>query len=369
MKKVLHVITGLNDGGAEGVLARLCVNDHDLQHVVVSLMDGGKYKDLLELKGIRCLSLNMSRGTFSIRAFINLVKIIKREKPYIVQTWMYHADLYGGLAAKIAGCKNIYWGVRHSNLSAEVNSKKTLLVIKICSYLSRVVPQKVIYCAEKAKEVHEDFGYVKSSAVVRNGYDVKRFKLADDKLNTYFDIDKKTPLIGFVARWDPQKDHVNLLKATQIVRNVVPNVKCILVGSNCDSNNQELVNLIEKLGLDNSIILLGPQDNIPRVMNSLDLHVLSSCGEAFPNVVAEAMACGTPCVVTDVGDAKSIVGNTGWVVPVRDSKALANSILMAIKEKENNAISWQSRRLNCRSRIVEEFSLPIMISAFHEVWL
>lgn len=134
-----------------------------------------------------------------------------------------------------------------------------------------------------------------------------------------------------------------------------------------DIQNADIQRQIQGEGVSDSVRLLGAHDNIPALMNALDIHVLSSLGESFPNVIAEAMACGTPCVTTDVGDASLIVGDTGWIVPPRDSAALESAIGSAIKallEKDQ----WQQRRAACRLRIQENFSLEKMCSAYRQVW-
>ena len=112
----LHIITGLNDGGAEAVLYRLCHHDQANQHHVVSLSGSGKYGPMLEALGVLVTTLNMSPGRPSPLAFIRLVRLMRREKPDVVQTWMYHGDLFGGLAARAAGIPSVVWGIRHTTL-------------------------------------------------------------------------------------------------------------------------------------------------------------------------------------------------------------------------------------------------------------
>jgi glycosyltransferase involved in cell wall biosynthesis len=169
-----------------------------------------------------------------------------------------------------------------------------------------------------------------------------------------------------VSRYDPQKDHANLLKALSILRQKNIEFRCALVGKHIDDSNKELTFLIKKLELDSNILLLGSRSDIPTVMNGLDLHVLASSSEGFPNVVAEAMACGTPCVVTDVGDASFIVGDTGWVVPPRDSQRLADTIELAIKE--SNRSGWVTRSIAARQRIEKNFSIDNMIRNYNAIW-
>jgi glycosyltransferase involved in cell wall biosynthesis len=173
-----------------------------------------------------------------------------------------------------------------------------------------------------------------------------------------------------VGRFDPQKDHPNLLGALAELKGKGHAVRCALVGKGLDRANASLMGSITGFGLspDRELLLLGQRNDISTVMNALDIHLLSSAyGEAFPNVLAEAMACGTPCVTTDVGDAALIVGETGWVVPPRDSKSLAHSIRSAIKLSQDQP-GWKVRQMACRKRIDTEFSIERMVCAYRDVW-
>jgi len=180
-------------------------------------------------------------------------------------------------------------------------------------------------------------------------------------------VDPNTKLIGTVGRYDPQKDHANLLRSLAILRSRDINIRCVLIGSNLDLDNKELITQIHDLNLVKTVILLGRRTDISTVMSALDIHVLPSAyGEAFPNVVAEAMACETPCVVTDVGDAAYIVGDTGWIVPPRDAKALANAIDLALEQRQKG--QWRQRCHSARQRIQTYFGIEKMISSYHELW-
>ena len=144
--------------------------------------------------------------------------------------------------------------------------------------------------------------------------------------------------------------------------------KVILVGNDLTEDNKELQSLIIDNDCSRYILSLGRRRDIPSVMNGFDLFVLSSSSEAFPNVLNEAMACGTPCVTTDVGDAALIIGGTGWVVPPKDPQALANAMFAAMEEKKNSPQAWQARKQACRQRIVDNFSIEKMVSGYHNVW-
>ncbi len=372
MKKIVHVITGLNDGGAEAVLYRLCITDKSCHHVVISLMGAGKYGSLLKGAGIELYCLNMRQGRISLSSLWRLFLILLQEKPRVVQTWMYHADLIGGVIARLAGVKNIFWGVHHTTLVKGESKRSTILVAKLNAFLSRFVPEKIIYCAERSRELQESLGFKQSKGVVvPNGYNTNDFQPSEEARSRFREslgVEDDVFLIGHVGRFSPYKDYPSLLKAFSALSVPGDNVKIVLVGTGLDWDNKNLLDLIP-VGVDDSqVLLLGRKNDIPCVMNGLDLFVLSSVSEAFPNVLNEAMACGTPCVTTDVGDAAFIVGGTGWVVPPRESQALASAIMQALDEKESNNWAWLQRKKDCRERVVEYFSIEKMVGSYRRVW-
>lgn len=366
---ILHVITGLGDGGAEAVLYRLCIADRHRVHRVVSLMEDGKYGPLLRQAGVKVCCLGMPQGRLTLTGLWRLWRLLRSEPPALVQTWMYHADLVGGVLARLAGVRRVFWGVHHSTLQPGKSRRSTLLVARLNALLSRWVPAGIVCCAETAAAVHRSLGYAAARiTVIPNGYELERFKpdpLARQRLRAQWG---EGALIGMVGRFDPQKDHDNLLHALALVRRSDPGVRCVLVGRGLDEANAVLLALLERHGLHGQVLLLGQRDDVPAVMNALDLHVLSSLSEAFPNVLAEAMACGTPCVTTDVGDAGLIVGDTGWVVPPADAHALAQAILAALQMRTAAADAWQRRRNAARSRVATRFGLERMVSNYHAVW-
>lgn len=368
--KVIHVITGLNDGGAEAVLYRLCKHDNSNKHHVVSLSTLGKYGPILKALGVKVAAFNISPSQPSMISFCRLVRLLRAERPDVVQTWMYHGDLVGGVAARLAGIKKIVWSVRHGTLDPNKTKSKTILVVKCLAKLSRWVPAKIVVCAQSAIDVHGSLGYDKRKMVfIPNGYDLAKFKLAPEAKREFqarFLQDIAVPVIGMVGRFHPHKDHANLIAALAILnqRNIA--FYCLLVGTGMDQSNSELNEWIYARGLYQSVVLLGQRTDIPLIMNSLDVHVLSSAAEGFPNVVAEAMACGAPCVVTDVGDAAEIVGDTGWVVPSNDPDALADAIELALMEMGGN--HWASQCDKARARIEYNFSIGQMVAAYNAVW-
>lgn len=371
--RVLHIITGLGQGGAESVLFRLATYpEANVEHVVVSLTDEGIYGERLRAAGVAVHVLGMKRGRVSLGGFLALRALVAAERPDAVQTWMYHADLIGGLAARLAGVRAIAWGIRNSGEHLERSSRSARMVLRACALLSGRIPKAIVCAAQKSAERHADKGYDRARMVViANGYDLSRYAPnaeARSRVRAQWGVPQDVPAIGCVARWDPLKDHANLLRAiAALVRDGRDaGLRCVLIGRGMETDNAELGALVDKLGLRDRLVLAGPSDDVPAAMNGLDLHVLSSCAEGFPNVVAEAMACGVYCVVTEVGDAAYIVGDAGVVVPPEQPEALARGIETALREV---AARGRERAGEAgRARVLENFDIARMVQSYIAVW-
>jgi glycosyltransferase involved in cell wall biosynthesis len=250
----------------------------------------------------------------------------------------------------------------------------TIWISRLLAKLSFWLPARIIVCSERAIEVHEKLGFSRSKMrFVPNGFDLASFSSNQKDGNTIraeLDLRSDVLLIGTVARYDPQKDHSNLLGALSILREKENRIRCLLVGTNLDEDNLILVEQIRGFGLEDVVILAGRRTDVPAVMSALDLHILPSAyGEAFPNVVAEAMSCETPCVATDVGDSAYIIGHTGWVVPPCDAGALATAIEKALKERlQSDQTRWRQRCFSAKKRIEQLFDIKKMITGYKKVW-
>lgn len=369
--KILHVITGLSDGGAEAVLYRLIARDPVGTHHIISLTDEGKYGVRLRDAGVQVTVLGMPRGRISLRGFYRMWRVMLSTRPDAVQTWMYHADLLGGIAAWLARVP-VVWGIRNTILAPDRSARSTIWVAGLCARLSRWLPEKIVVCAAAAMSAHKAIGYdARRMVVIPNGYDVSRFSpdaLARRQIREQWGIADNVPLLGMVARFDPYKDHANLIAALARLHARGLEFRGVLIGTGVDPENKTLMHQIASSGLYEKVRLLGPLDNIPAVMNALDLHVLSSSAEAFPNVLAEAMACGTPCVATDVGDAAAILGDTGWLVPSSNPTALADAIEVALADWAHQE-QWLDRQRRCRQRICDEYALEKMVERYQEIWM
>lgn len=367
--KVIHIISGLSRGGAERALSNLVLHDKNNTHRVVVFKDYNFFGEMLIRSGISVYSLGLGHNTSYLKAIFKLYKYIQKVNPDVVQTWMFHADLFGGLIAKVAGIKKIFWGVRAANI--KLLRYPTRIIVLFSSIFSYVIPKKIICCGFQAKNTMSSNLYSKGKlTVIHNGCDTNYFS----NLGAVYgraELDSKILqqdcLVGFFGRWDIYKDIPNLLSALKITIDNDIKIKCLFAGIGLDNDNKKLCDDIDLKGLSKNIILLGERDDIPELMRGIDINILPSISEGFPNVLVESLACGTPCIATDVGDSSVILGDTGWLVPHSNPHALANALIEASTEL-NNKENWVLRKKQCRDRVIENFSINKMVSNYIDIW-
>lgn len=331
MPRVMHVIGGLEVGGAEMALYRLVTattgGESTYTHAVVSLTPDGPMGQRLRDSGIELTTFDFRKAP--LRHFFDLLTLLRRSRPDIVQTWMYHADMLGGLAARLSGIRNVIWGIRTSELTAG-SSRATIAVRAACAWLSRWVPHTIVCVAEAARETHMHAGYEPGRmVVVPNGFDLSRLTASDEQISrmrAQCGFGTKHLVIGTLGRFNFSKDQQNFVRAAGELAQQHENVRFLMVGRNLDANNAELIRWIGQTGHADRFVLLGERADVPTCLGAMDIFCLSSRNEGFPNVVGEAMALARPCVVTDVGDAAMLVGDTGVVVPRENSTALARGM-------------------------------------------
>jgi len=337
---------------------------------VVSLTSEGSLTARIRELGVPVYALGARRGVPDPRTITRLIRRLRMSRPEVVQTWMYHADLIGGLAAKLTGSIPVAWNIRQSNLDPEHSKRLTIWVAKICARLSRWLPTRIVCCSDAAARIHREMGYAEDKMVViPNGFDIVGFKPDRDarvSVRSELRISEDDPVIGLVARFDPQKDHRTFVEAASILARRLPRARFVLCGDGVTWDNQKLVRWIDDAGIRGRVYLLGRRDDVTRLLNSFDVATLSSAyGEGFPNVVGEAMACGVPCVVTDVGDSAWIVGDTGRVVPIRDPEALADGWRALV---EAGCEARQMLGARARARIVEQFDLEAIAGRYAKLY-
>lgn len=373
-KKIVHVIIGLTAGGAELMLERLILNSskhhQQFEHSVISLTNLDIVGPKLQKQGIQVHSLGMtSLGTLPLTLF-KLRNLIKKIKPDVVQTWMYHADLLGGLAAKSLGIKKIIWGIRNT----ELNTSKSLsrrAITQLCSKLSYSIPSHIVCVANTAMQTHvKQGGYDQSKMIViPNGFDTNRFKPDETQRNTLrgkLNINPDELVIGSIGRFDPVKNHANFIKACIKLLEEGFKFKVLLAGRDVDLKNPTISKLFKDASLQEYFIFLGEITDTPSFYNAIDIFCLCSTTEGFPNVLGEAMACAKVCLTTDAGDAWLILADNGF----RINSTRSSDIATALESKVlNNTINHLNDISNsARKSIIENYAIDTIISKFEDLY-
>lgn len=372
--KVMHVVTSLDVGGAETVLARLAAGDAAgaVSHSVTSLKPGGVLRPRLEADGIPVRDLGIERNRDAPGGLARLAAAIRDARPAVVHSWLYHADLLATLALALSGRRRatrLIWGVRCSDMDMRRYARGSRLVLTLLPRLSRRT-DLVLCNAEAGRAVHERLGYRPARwRVVPNGVDLERFRLRPDEraaVRAELGLGDGHFVVGMCARVDPMKDHATFVKAAAAFAGTAPEARFVLIGAGTGEPGSALERTIAAAGLSGRFVRLGLREDIPRLYAAFDVATLSSAfGEGFPNVLAEAMACGVPCAATDVGDGAAIVGDTGLVVPPGDPEALAAAWTQLRSEGRD---ARAARGAEARRRIAERYSLAAMIDAYRTLY-
>jgi glycosyltransferase involved in cell wall biosynthesis len=376
--KVLHIITTLEIGGAECMLLRLLeagARDKS-EPSVLSLMDPNSATVgtlASQIAGLRVpvATLGLAQGRPSPAGSWRLCRSVRAAAPDLLQGWMYH----GSLAATIGGWSlpqrsPVLWNIRHSVHDLALEKPLTRLIIRLSARLSHL-PQAIIYNSRVSAAQHLRLGFDASGAVViPNGFDGTRFRPRPEaraRLRAELGIDPTRAVIGMVARDHVMKDPGNLVRAAASLQARGHAVHLVIVGPGLDWTHRELSARVRECGLGAAVSLLGERADIPDVVAGFDLAALSSAwGEGFPNVLGEAMACGVPCVATDVGDCSWVIGPHGIIVPPRHSEALANALgrLLDLGPDARHQLG-----LAGRARVLQHFSIQEVVGQYETLHL
>jgi len=366
----MHVINTLGPGGAENMLCGIAagMDSTRFKNEVVSLTGILDLAERLQAMGVRVRTLAMKRSVPNPLLVMRLAQWIRKSKPDVIHTWMYHANLVGALAARLAGNVPVVWGI-HCGLGSSVGNRRTILVNRACALLSGKWPARIICCSQASMRTHKDLGYAAEKLeVIPNGFDLKQFKpdpTARGSLRDDLGVPVRTLLIGMAARFHPEKDHWNFIQAAAQLHKLIPESHFLLCGLDITWQNQQLRGWIDAAGIADCCHLLGVRRDMPRLFSGMDMATISSRTEAFPVVIGEAMACGTPCIVTDVGDSALIVGETGTVVAPGNPDALA-----AAWRKLIEAGPGVRHRLGmaARNRVQQHFALPAVVERYQSTY-
>lgn len=381
--KIVHVITALPADGAEMMLYRLIRASvrSGVQHTVISLSSEDTMAPRLREAGAEVRILGMKRGMPSPSKFGLLIKWLDELEPEIVQTWLYHGDLVGGLAVHAANCLRtvrgaagnrpaLLWGVHHTDLRSTGSSRMTRWVTKACALLSSRVPDKIVCCGEAAKNSHVLGGYCATKmTVIPNGFELDVFTPlagAREVLRDTLGIDRSALVVGIIGRYHPVKDYGNFIEAMRVVLQELPQCHFVMAGQGLDADNAELRTMIDAAGVRGACHLLGPLSAPQAMLAGLDVFCLSSRSEGLPTVIGEAMACEIPCVATDVGDTAWLMGDTGRAVAPENPQALARALTAML------SLSHEERTRHgaaARARIQTFFSIEASARLYEHTYL
>jgi glycosyltransferase involved in cell wall biosynthesis len=325
------LITSLDTGGAERSLVNLvaAMSRDEFENEVITLLKPGPMAQTLVQAGIPVTSMEMGRHRPNPAVLLSLIRYLRAKKPAILQTWLYHADFFGSVAALFAKPDHLIWNVRGSDIDHPGIPRLTRYLARLLAVVSSR-PDAIIVNSRDGQRYHEELGYRPKRWInIANGVDLDRFRPRRDEqamLRARLGIPGDARVIGLVARDHPMKDVETFLRAASWVQQDDEKTKFVLCGDGLGPDNEKLTELLLSLDLDRSVVLLGRRSDIELIYPALDVLTLCSIyGEGFPNVLCEAMACDVPCVATDVGDSAEIIGDCGLIIPRRDPDALANA--------------------------------------------
>ena len=379
--KIVHIINSLKKGGAEGNLYRLC-KFHKKKYkdkvkiIIITLINNGFYESELKKIGISIYSLNFNENNKSldiIKKILKFRKLIKNQSPDIIQSWMYHANFLTLFIQKKFYDK-LFWNIRHSELNFKISKKLTIFLSIICGIFSKLIPKKIIYCSERSIKFHENnhFYFKNKSILIYNGCNEKNYyssKYLRSSFRKKNKIKKTDIILGYAGRYAKQKNIPSLLYAFSKIKKNYDNIYLYMVGKNINFKNKELVKHIKNLKIKNRLFLLNEQKSLLKFYNGIDLLILPSLSESFPNVIPESMLCSTPVLSTNAGCSKTIIGKYGFIIAKNSKQTISSKLDKVIKYYVYKKKEWALLKKNSRIQIKKNFSISNMANKYVQHWI
>jgi glycosyltransferase involved in cell wall biosynthesis len=367
-KIILHITPGLQRGGAEMMLTHLVSalnRKQNNKHEILSLSASNEFEDEHKKAGIRVYTLGMSSLASLPVQYFRLRKMVRSINPAMIHGWMYH----GNMASYHAGAKwPLIYSIHNSFDGWKHEKWATRQVIRYGAMISGYA-DALVYCSGTSMSQHKAFGFSNHKEIcIPNGIDTDKFKPDDSarqRLREMLGITKPGFLFGQIARYHPIKNQVGLIKAFATIASQIPEAYLVMIGKDCDTDNISLSDLIASYGLTNRVHLTGMRYDIEKLLPGLDVLVSPSLSEAFPIVVCEAMACGVPCVATDVGDTRELIGQAGMVVNKNDIKALAEALLTMAQLSSDKRTDMGR---NARSIVLKHYRIEAIIDMYQTLY-
>lgn len=362
-KTIIHFITSLGEGGAENTLYQLIkFTKKNCIHIVINLSKKNKNSYLISKLGINVINLDIGTNTvLKIKQIINLFKNLDKQNT-IVQTWLYHSDFIGGIIARLFKIKKIYWNIRTSEY--KFFKFRTKIIIYINAILSYFIPTKIISCSRAGIESHSRIYNSKKFFLIHNGYKKSKCINAKKKFNSIKNFKKKFINVAYIARYDEVKNHIFLIKNLSFLKSKF-SFKLILAGKNINKNNIKLNNILKKYKIFNSTILLGSLKKPQELFKFIDIFILPSKTEGFPNILAEAMLNKTVCLANNVGDVKRILNNK---FIYNNSEEFKKKLIYLVNVMKSNNKKWKTYKISNKSQIIKKFNINKMINKYKKIW-
>lgn len=371
---VLHFTPSVGGGGAEAMLCNLVaeMSGGPWRNVVVAVKTGPPGCQAARMSELADAFYDLNSNSLLRPAlFKKLRAIIREEKPDIVQTWMHHADFVGGLAARLSGVKHVVWGI-HSRAIFRWPGDSELKFSLFQAALraaSRAVPQRIVSCSETAIADHASMGFPrKKMSFIANGICTRRFQPSVEagvKTRLALGIPLDAPVVGFVGRFHPVKNLPLFFRAAAELQKKMPEAHFVMSGGSIETLDADARAAFEALPDRSAVHFIPFNAATESVYPAFSVFTLCSQSEALPMTILEAMACGVPCVTTDVGDCASVIADTGLTVPAGDATALATGWqkMLTADSALRNALSTRARE-----RIVRQFSITHAAEQYQQTY-
>jgi glycosyltransferase involved in cell wall biosynthesis len=357
--RILHFINDLRVGGTENSLVNYSSDDKDNEHFIVAFGTSSAFQERLDENNVKLLKINFKESFFS--SISELIKIIKKFKPDIIHSWMYHVHFIS-FVLSLFGYK-VIWSIRNHDISRKNNGFVTFFLIKILAVVSNIYVKKIIFNSLKSKNEHCSKGFsIKKSIFIFNGYKLPEGldSIQKEDFNSILNIIS-------VGRYEDVKNHDLLFNCLSSLKKEGFSFKCTLVGKNFNTLNNFLISKLNNLNIFENIELFDFRKDIKIFYKKFDISILTSNFESFPNVLAESMICGVPCISTDVGEARKIISNYGYVIQKNNIEQLKNSLIDFYELKKDKEYLYFLKN-NCRKHIQNNFGFDQMNKEFQKVY-
>lgn len=371
-KSIIYIISGIGTGGAEQMLGKILTEFNATKllntKAIIVLTRNDFELSIFNSLGIDIFYFNFRNILLLPFNLVKLILLIKKLNPDIVQTWMYHADLFGGICSRIAGVKNVIWGIRNSFISSNYMSKTTQFVVKVCVRLSYFIPKYILCNSIQSMKDHENAGYdCNKFKFIPNGFDINNFNgTSSFNLRNHLNLDDNSILIGNVGRYHLQKNQIGFLKCAKLLHEIRPDIHFVMAGTNVDYNNELITEYIQEFDLSNNVHLLGIRKDLELILPNFNFLLSSSLGEAFPNIIGESMLSKVICICTDVGDCREIIGPYGLITKDSSPESMKDAIMCALNFESEYL---KSMGTNARNRIIANYNIEKICNDYLSFYL